>query len=150
MNKKLTTIVLAATTIAVITTLSPLGHALCLELQEQSFAGDLQEKQLNFHWNGIGIRVPNPQRLPGHDRRISVIDLGPDLKDLVDDRAPVRAEAIVNGNPPLPFRSTVTGVLVVRIPAELLNSITHNEITVRVFDINDCELVNAEMSGLFF
>jgi hypothetical protein len=150
MKSKLMTIALVATTFAGITTLSPLGHALCLELQEQNFAGDVAEKQLNFHWNGIGIRVPNPQQLPGHDRRISVIDLGPGIKDLIDDRAPVRAEAIVNGNPPLPFRSTVAGVLVVKIQAELLNSITHNEIAVRVFDINDRQLVNAEMSGLFF
>ncbi len=130
--------------------ISPLGHALGLQVQEWGFALQAPQRELNFHWHGIGIVVPNPSKTNGLDRRIMVKDLGPELKDLVDDQIPNAATVEVNGNQALDFVTTSNGNLRVKIPAQHLNAFSANQVLLKVFDTNGNLIINTDIAGLYF
>ncbi|MDP6850292.1 MAG: hypothetical protein QGH51_03350 [Planctomycetota bacterium] len=125
-------------------------HASALFVQEIAFSNQMPEVTANIHRFGVGVAVINPSKTPGLSREVQIRDLGPELKDLIDDRVPATAWAWVNHHPPLAFQQADPSTLKLQIPQNWLNAFSKNEVHVTAWDYQGNAILQASLDGMFF
>ncbi|HJM38720.1 MAG TPA: hypothetical protein QGG59_01260 [Planctomycetota bacterium] len=130
--------------------LPKMTRAAALAIQEATFAKKSQEIVVNVHRYGVGVAVINPTQTPGLSREIQIRDLGPDVKDLVEDRQPTTAWAWVNNQPPVAFQPAGRDTLRLVIPKHWLRLFGRNEVHVSAWDNQGIALVQTSLDGTFF
>jgi hypothetical protein len=117
--------------------------------QEQGFARSKDSKWITAHKYGIQAKVLNPKNNPLRTRVVQVLDLGPDIADLIDDLEPTSASLKVNDQAPVELQRNANGILELSVPADWLNLIQSNRAELQVLHQGHL-LVNFQLAGMFF